>query len=145
MFAFMVSVSPQSSDKKMKETLYMKIIHLLDRHRTWLEIVSINTVREHTTARDGRMVDILCRVLVVKAVHHHFPYTRGQMWQIAEYDMEQAIKNIRTTDESFRQRVTKGELTLKDVERIISTATQGVVNPDLSPLPLYTCYTYYDK
>lgn len=79
MFAFMVSVSPQSSDKKMKETLYMKIIHLLDRHRTWLKIVSINTVREHTTVRDGRMVDILCRVLVVKAVHHHFPYTRGQM------------------------------------------------------------------
>ena len=32
----------------MKESLYMKIIHLLDRHRTWLEIVSINTVRKHT-------------------------------------------------------------------------------------------------
>ena len=33
----------------------------------------------------------------------------------------------------------------EDVERIISTATHGVVQPDLSPLPLFTCYTYYDK
>lgn len=136
---------PQTSDHPMKEALYMKIIHLLDRHRTWLEIESISTVRNHTIVWDGRMTGILSRALVVKAIHRHFPHTRGQVWQIAEYDMEQAIKSLRTTDGAFRQRVTKGELTLEDVERIISTATHGVVHPDLSPLPLYTCYTYYDK
>ena len=38
---------PQAPDHLMKETLYMKIIHLLDRHRTWLEIESIATVRNH--------------------------------------------------------------------------------------------------
>jgi len=59
--------------------------------------------------------------------------------------LEQAIKSLRTTDGAFRQRIIKGELTLEDVERIISTATHGVVQPDLSPLPLFTCYTYYDK
>ena len=123
---------PQAPDHLMKETLYMKIIHLLDRHRTWLEIESIATVRNHTIVRNGRMTDILSRVLVVKAIHHHFPYTRGQVWQIAEYDLEQAIKSLRTTDGAFRQ-------------SIISTATHGVVQPDLSPLPLFTCYTYYDK
>ena len=89
---------PQAPDHLMKETLYMKIIHLLDRHRTWLEIESIATVRNHTIVRNGRMTDILSRVLVVKAIHHHFPYTRGQVWQIAEYDMEQAIKSLRRTD-----------------------------------------------
>ncbi len=110
---------PQAPDHLMKETLYMKIIHLLDRHRTWLEIESIATVRNHTIVRNGRMTDILSRVLVVKAIHHHFPYTRGQVWQIAEYDLEQAIKSLRTTDGAFRQRIIKGELTLEDVERII--------------------------
>ena len=65
---------PQAPDHLMKETLYMKIIHLLDRHRTWLEIESIATVRNHTIVRNGRMTDILSRVLVVKAIHHHFPY-----------------------------------------------------------------------
>ena len=64
---------PQAPDHLMKETLYMKIIHLLDRHRTWLEIESIATVRNHTIVRNGRMTDILSRVLVVKAIHHHFP------------------------------------------------------------------------
>ena len=129
----------------MKETLYMKIIHLLDRHRTWLEIESIGTVRNHTIIRNGRMTDILSRVLMVKAIHHHFPYMKGQVWQITEYDMEQAVKSHRTTDDAFRQRIVRGELTLEDVERIISTATHGVVQPDLSPLTLFTRYTYYDK
>lgn len=136
---------PQAPDHPMKETLYIKIIHLLDRHRTWLEIVSINTVRKHTVIENGRMTGILSRVLVVKAIHHHFPYMRGQVWQIAEYDIEQAIRSLRTTDGAFRHRVAKGGLALEDVERIISTATHGVVKPDLSPLPLFTCYTYYDK
>ena len=113
---------PQAPDHLMKETLYMKIIHLLDRHRTWLEIESIATVRNHTIVRNGRMTDILSRVLVVKAIHHHFPYTRGQVWQIAEYDLEQAIKSLRTTDGAFRQRIIKGELTLEDVERILMSA-----------------------
>lgn len=129
----------------MKEALYMKIIHLLDRHRTWLEIESISTVRYHTIIRNGRMTDILTRVLVVKAIHHYFPYLRGQIWQIAEYDMEQAVRSLRATDGAFRKRVVKGKLVLEDVERIISTATHGIVHPDLSPLPLFTCYTYYDK
>ena len=40
------------------------------------------------------MTDILSRVLVVKAIHHHFPYTRGQVWQIAEYDLEQEQEKI---------------------------------------------------
>lgn len=69
---------PQAPDHLMKETLYMKIIHLLDRHRTWLEIESIATVRNHTIVRNGRMTDILSRVLVVKAIHHHFPYREGK-------------------------------------------------------------------
>ena len=70
---------PQAPDHLMKETLYMKIIHLLDRHRTWLEIESIATVRNHTIVRNGRMTDILSRVLVVKAIHHHFPYERASV------------------------------------------------------------------
>ena len=57
----------------MKETLYMKIIHLLDRHRTWLEIESIATVRSHPIVRTGSMTDILSRVLGVSAIHPHFP------------------------------------------------------------------------
>lgn len=65
-------ILPQTPDHSMKETLYMKIIHLLDRHRTWLEIESIGTVRNHTIIRNGRMTDILSRVLMVKAIHHHF-------------------------------------------------------------------------
>ena len=31
------------------------------------------------------------------------------------------------------------------VHVVTRKATHGVVQPDLSPLPLFTCYTYYDK
>ena len=136
---------PKISDHPMKETLYMKIVHLLDRHRTWLEIVSTGTVRSHTIVRNGRMSDILSRMLVVKAIHNHSPYMRGQMWQIAEYDMEQAIRRLRTADKAFQLRIVKDGLTLEDVERIISIATHGVVHPELSSFPIYTCNTYYDE
>jgi hypothetical protein len=78
---------------------------------------------------------LLSRVLVVKAIHHHYPYTRAS---VADSRVRHGTgyQEPWTTDGAFRQRIIKGELTRGDVERIISTATHGVVQPDLSPLPL---------
>lgn len=129
----------------MRETLYMTIVRILDCHRTWLEIDSMDSVRTHAVIKNGRMTGIPCRVLTVKAFHNHHPYIKGQMWQIAEYDLEHAIKGLRTKDGAFRNRIVKDQMTTEDVERIISAATHGVVHPCLSSFPIFTCNSYYDK
>lgn len=129
----------------MREALYMTIVHILDRHRTWLEIVNIDTVRTHAVIKNGRMTGIPCRMLAVKAFYNHFPYVKGQVWQIAEYDLEHAVKNLRAKDGAFRNRIVKDRLTAEDVERVISAATHGIVHPCLSSFPIFTCNSYHDK
>lgn len=124
----------------MRETLYMEIVRLLHRHRTWLEVVDYKLVRKHTVVRSGKMTEFLCRVLVVKSIYPRPMYKKGTIWQIAEYDLDKAVKQLRT-EKGFQQRAGGGKLTLKDVEQIIKIATHGILIPKLSELPIFTSYT----
>lgn len=99
----------------------MEIVRLLHRHRTWLEVVDYKIVRKHTVVRSGKMTEILCRVLVVKSIYPRPMYKKGTIWQIAEYDLDKAVKQLRT-EKGFQQRAGGGKLTLKDVEQIIKIA-----------------------
>lgn len=130
----------------MRQTLYERLVCILDRHRTWLEVADALSVQKHTALQNDCLSVILCRVLVVRAARHHHPYRKGKMWQIPECDLERAIQAIRPADPEFRRRIAADSPSLQDVERIIQTATHGLLRPELSDLPIYTChYTFKQK
>ena len=130
----------------MRQTLYERLVCILDRHRTWLEVADALSVQKHTALQNDCLSVILCRVLVVRAARHHHPYRKGKMWQIPECDLERAIQAIRPADPEFRRRIAADSPSLQDVERIIQTATHDLLRPELSELPIYTChYTFKQK
>lgn len=130
----------------MRQTLYERLVCILDRHRTWLEVADALSVQKHTALQNDCLSVILCRVLVVRAARHHHPYRKGKMWQIPECDLERAIQAIRSVDPEFRRRIAADSPSLQDVERIIQTSTHGLLRPKLSELPIYTChYTFKQK
>lgn len=128
---------PFISDYRMRETLYKEIVRLLHIHRTWLEVIGSTNVRKHTVIRGNRMTDILCRMLVVKAIYSCPPYRKGTMWQIAEYELDKAVKQLRT-EYGLPPKAGKGKLTLRHVERIIEIASHGILLPKLCELPIFT-------
>ena len=137
---------PVCNDRQMRQTLYERLVCILDRHRTWLEVADALSVQKHTALQNDCLSVILCRVLVVRAARHHHPYRKGKMWQIPECDLERAIQTIRSADPEFRRRISADSPSLEDVERIIQTATHGLLHPELSELPIYTChYTFKQK
>lgn len=127
----------------MRESLYKEIVRLLHRHRTWLEVVSSTEVRKHSVISGGKVTDITSRVLVVKAIYPHAPYRRGTIWQIAEYELDKAVKQLRT-EKRLSKRTVEGKLQLPYVERIITMASHGILIPNLSDLPIFTSYTNDD-
>ncbi len=129
----------------MRETLYRTVIRILDCHRTWLEIVSTDTVSTHMIVKRGRLTGMSCRMLVLRTFRNKCPYIEGQTRQIAEYELDRAVRTLRRADTEFRRRTKSGDVTIEDVERIITTATHGIVKPDLSELSLFSLYTSYDK
>lgn len=138
-----IHLVPLLSGYRMRESLYKEIVYLLHRHRTWLEVVSSTQVRKHSVIRNGKLTDITCRVLVVKAIYTHFPYRRGAIWQIAEYELDKAIKQVRI-EKGLPKRTEEGKLPLQYIERIITMASHGILIPNLSELPIFTSYTIDD-
>ena len=143
LFAFQSLPMPFISDHHMRDTLYKEIVRLLNRHRSWLEPTGSGFVRKHTVLRNGKMTEIQCRVLVVRAIYQRTPYLKGQEWQIPEYEIRQAVKLLRS-DKGFRRRMNDGKPSLQDVENIIIRATHGILKPQLSDFPIFTCLTDYD-
>ena len=138
------TIVPYAAATLLREPLYRQIVRLLHIHRTWLGVESADTMQKHTIVRYGRRTDILCRVLVLKAIYPRCPYTRGQVWRISEIDLDEAVKHLRHTDKEFRHRAYGNNLTLDDVERIITLATHGVLHPRLSAFPIFTSLSEYD-
>ena len=59
------------------------------------------------------------------------------MWQIAEYELDKAVKQLRT-EHGLPPKAGKGKLTLRHVERIIEIASHGILLPKLCELPIFT-------
>lgn len=126
----------------MRRELYHRLVYLIDRHRSWIEVVSADAVRTHTIIRDGRLCDILCRILVLRAFTAQPPYERGMEWRITHGDVFHAIRRLRRIDTNFATRIAKSPalMTIDDAERIVFIATQGIVKLHLTDIPIYTTF-----
>ena len=124
----------------MRKDIYHRLVYLINRHRTWVEVVSADAVRTHTIIRNGILRGILCRMLVLRAFDSQYPYERGMEWRITQGDVFHAIRWLRSADTDFNERISKNPsfMTKADAERIIFLATQGIVKLRLSDIPIYT-------
>lgn len=127
----------------MRRGLYHRLVYLIDRHRSWIEVVSADVVRTHTVIRDGRLCDILCKMLVLRAFTEQPPYERGMEWRITQGDVFHAIRRLRCIDTDFATRIAKSPalMTVDDAERIVFIATQGIVKLHLTDIPIYTTFS----
>lgn len=103
-------------------------------------MVSADAVRTHTVIRDGRLCDILCRMLVLRAFAERPPYEPGMEWRITQGDVLHAIRRLRSIDADFAARIAESaaSMTKGDAEHIIFIATQGIVKLHLTDIPIYT-------
>ncbi len=124
----------------MKEPLYERIVYLMRTYGTWLDVVSYAGVQKYAIIRNGRVTDILCRVLVLKDFRQHGRSHKRQHWNIAEYDLDEALSRFRNSDSGFRNRIKESvsNMSSADVNRIILLATRQALNPNLRDNNIYS-------
>ena len=124
----------------MKEPLYERIVYLMRTYGTWLVIVSYTDVQKYAVIRNGRLTDILCRVLVLQDSSLHDRCRSRQRWNIAECDLDEALSRLRNDDSDFRRRIKESASNMSsvDVNRIILLATKQALNPNLRDNNIYS-------
>ena len=124
----------------MKEPLYERIVYLMCTYGTRLVIVSYTDVQKYAVIRNGRLTDILCRVLVLQDSSQHDRCRSRQRWNIAECDLDEALSRLRNDDSDFRRRIKESASNMSsvDVNRIILLATKQALNPNLRDNNIYS-------
>ena len=124
----------------MKESLYERIVYLMRTYGTWLDVVSYTDVQKYAVIRNGRLTDILCRVLVLQGSCRHGRCRSRQRWNIAECDLDEAYSRLRNDDQDFRSRikVSASNMSTTDVNSIILLATKQALNPNLRDNNIYS-------
>ena len=114
----------------MREQIRNRIVAVLNRNCYWLQVVP-----------DAEARPILCTGLiqalaynpedvVVRVTRNHNRYRKGKIITITASSICDAIARI-SSDRNFAHRAEKGSLTISDVEKILVSATNGAMVPDL--------------
>lgn len=91
----------------MKRELYNRLVFLIGRHRSWVEVGNADAMRTRTIVRGGTLCDIICETLVLRAFVAHPSYERGMEWRIPHVEICRAIKSLRHIDSTFSDRTSK--------------------------------------
>lgn len=114
----------------MKETMYRQLISLIHEHRTWIDV--IDSVHEGTfmIQAGGDLHPIRCRVLELVSVVYNGVYSRGHVWSIPEYKLDNAVYSLKR-DIAFKSRYSSGAIVMKDAEAIIRHASHKFIDLEL--------------
>lgn len=96
-----------------------------------------NTPVSYAKQVNGKLVNIKCHALQVKARGKHKNHLHRSFWLIYELDIERIIRRISRHNAEMAKRVKEIALTPQDVDIIIRRATFQSLRLQLIPQPFY--------
>jgi len=116
----------------MKEDVYRQLVTIIRENAGWVKVVDVNGMQTCLSIIGGRYVHILVRCLVLQVFYRRGSYHRGHVFTIPVHDLHTALRRLEDTDPSFRERLAQHRMIRWDVERIVLSATHGVIRLELS-------------
>ena len=121
----------------MRSDLFCQLAHVINESYGWIRVSEVKTYAVRSIRIRCRTYPIASRTLMLRAAYSHRRYPKGNVWQIAEHDLDKAIAKYRKQNPDFKARLygkddSQGAITADDAEQIIRLATHGLLNLELS-------------
>lgn len=116
----------------MKEEVYRQLVTIIRENAGWIKVIDANGMQTCMTVVEGRALNVLVRCLVLQVFYARGNYPKGHVFTIPVHDLHQALRNLEDTDADFKQRLVQHKMIRWDVERIVLSATHGVIKLELS-------------
>lgn len=116
----------------MKLQTLRHIGSIIRRHKTWIKVDDTCPLVQVQVFQDGKLTHVLCRVLSLRSYRKRPGFMRSHTWHITEQDISRGVSELCQQDPSARGRVDRLQLTCRDVESIIQTASLGIIKLELN-------------
>ena len=120
----------------MNNRLFLHIADTIQRHRTWVRVLSKNRWITYKIIVDGHMKKCPSRVLTLQNFRVKYGFLDTRVWHISEHDLSSSVVALIRKDPTARARVDECRLTISDVEYIIEKASFGIIKLELDKYEL---------
>jgi len=115
----------------MNHQIIQHIAEIIQEHRTWIRVVSADRYVEMHVRENGVLIPLSLQALTLQSYHPRPGFSRTRIWQINERDLTRGLTMLCLQDPDAKQRAEQNQLTTHDVERIVETASFGIVKLEL--------------
>ena len=111
----------------MMPELYDNILSIVQRYRTWIQVVEERNYVNMYVAVDGILQPVPTQVLTIRSYAVKWGVVMPRTWHIPLTDLDRAVHCLTRQKAASRPRVKACDLTLHDVEIIFEEATHGLI------------------
>lgn len=128
----------------MREDVYQRIVQAITWHHSWITVQDADRYEPRSVVREGRSLNVVCCIMVLRVVYNRGQYKRGQRVGISEYELANALADCRKEFLQHRDRREKPPFVIDRhaVEDIIHKATHGLIKLELYEYPVHRPYNY---
>lgn len=114
----------------MREQIRNRIVAVINRNCYWLQVVPEEEARSILCTGLIQELAYNPEDIVLRVTRNHNRYRKGKVFTIPASAISETIARL-SSDRNFAARATEGAFTVSDVERILVSATNGAMVPDL--------------
>ena len=111
----------------MELGLIRRIVEIINERRTWINAELSPKQTPYLIPHDGTISVCYSCSLILRVIEERYGYRKWQKWIIPEVVLEKSARKIKAQDPAFWKRLTNGQMSGLDVERLIFDATYGFV------------------
>ena len=116
----------------MNEQTYKLVVTNIRRYSMWLSVADPDWLQETLSCLGGDCTRGIVPSLLLMVDFPRGGYPQGQLLSLPRFRLHQAARLLAAQDPAFRVRLVMLEIDRHDVDRIIQTATYGLIQPQLS-------------
>lgn len=116
----------------MSDSLYQYIVSSIRECSLWLKVKDAYDLQCFLSGTVGLEEQRMVACLTLVAYRNCGTYAIGQQWSIPRLDLDKAICRLSAENASFKERMMRQQPCLHDIERIVITATHGLIYPRLT-------------
>ena len=111
----------------MNERLYRSLVATVNQYAFWIKVRDADAFQEGPALSGPGRPGVPVRCLKLYAAYQYRKFPAGHEWSIPLSDIHKAVRKIGSTDQEFRIRMNRFEVTRYDAERIIKLASYGII------------------
>lgn len=111
----------------MNERLYRSLVATVNQYAFWIKVRDADAFQEGPALSGPGRPGVPVRCLKLYAAYQYGKFPAGHEWTIPLSDIHKAVRRIGSTDQEFRIRMSRFEVTRYDAERIIKLASYDII------------------